>query len=311
MTFGDLWRPMALEASAVDALLVRQWTQQAYTRACTGQRWGFLRAEGQLVQTAARSVACTVTQGSNTVTSAGLFSASDDGRQFRVGASGMPQTLTYVDASTLTLDRTYEGSGGSATATIFDAYAVLPADFDSFRSLTNPTVQRPMPWMLSREILDHWDPNRTASDGSARMVVSHRINADGRLLYEYWPYQTSGGRVAYPMTYYKQVDQIGDDTHFQGVLATRADALLEFVRYRLALFPGTATQKNPAYNPGAAVQHLRAWEGVLQSLTRDDDDQFLQSIELIDWRWVTQGLPFDSALLRATDASGYSAWGGY
>jgi hypothetical protein len=313
LTFGELWRQLHLEYSTIDPLLCRQWTLDAYKRACTGRQWGFLRAEGQLVTQVARSVAVTLTQGSAAVTSAALFVASDAGRQIRFASLGIPYTIAFTDTSNITLDRTWEGVSGAATGTIFDAYAIMPADFDSFRTLVNPTTQRPMPWFLSRESLDYYDPNRTASDTSARMVVSHRMSAVpgqlGRLLYEWWPYPT--GRYAYPMTYYKRVDNLADTDEFIGVLSTRAEDLLCYARYRAAMYPGTPERKNPGFNPGVAREHKAEWEQVVQDLDVRDDDQFLKSIEMIDWRWVNTGLPYDSNLLRATDASGYDTWGGW
>ncbi len=310
-TFGGLVKQFQLEHPSVDYLLCRQWVLDAYKRACTGRRWGFLRAEGQLTNLASREITCTVTLGSQAVTSSAAFTPTDLGRQFRVGGVGMPYSISvYTDTSTVTIDRAYAGATGSTTATILDAYVTLPEDLDSIRSLVNPSVYRPMPWFQSRELLDYWDPNRTASDSSARMHVSHRMSAiagsTGRMLYEWWPYPTA--RNVYPLTYYRRPDVIADTDAFVGAFATRAEELLMYARYRAALYPGTAEQKNPGYNPAVARMHMDEWNHTLENLAVVDDDQFLQSIELIDWTWVSAGLPFDANMLRASDASGYTAW---
>ncbi len=312
-TFGQLWAQFHLEHASVDPLLCRQWVLDAYTRACTGRQWGFLRAEGQLLVQDSRAVVVGVTQGLTAVTSAALFTADDNGRQFRVGDLGVPFTLTFVNASSATLDRTYQGdTDAAADATIYDAYVTLPEDVDSIRSLINPTNYRPMPWFLSSEIIDYYDPNRTAQDSTARMLCPRRMSTvtgqTGRMLYEWWPYPTA--RTAYPFTYYKRPTALADTEEFVGVLATRAEEILAYARYRAALYPGTAENKNPGYNPGVAREHKAEWEVCLQNLAVRDDDQFTQSIEIIDWRWVLQGLPYDSSLLRATDASGYGTWMG-
>jgi hypothetical protein len=311
LTYGELWRQFHLEHPAIDALLCRQWVLDAYKRACTGQQWGFLRGEGQLVVLAARSVTVGVTQGSTSVTSTAAFVSGDGGRQLRVASRGIPFTLTFSTTSLCALDRTYEGdTNAAASASIFDAYATMPADFDSFRSLINPTVQRPMPWMLSREVLDYRDPDRTATDSTARMLVSHRMSGvsgqTGRLLYEWWPYPTA--RAAYPMTYYKRVDALADTDSFVGVFSTRAEDLLCYARYRAAMYPGTPERRNPGYSVAAAQEHKSEWEQVVTSLGVRDDDQFAQMIEQIDWTWVNGGLAHSDSLLRATDASGYEAW---
>lgn len=312
ITFGELARQFQLEHPGIDYLLCRQWVLDAYKRACTGRRWGFLRAEGQLTNLAARDVTVSVTQGDTAMTSAALFTATDLGRQFRVGGLGIPYTIqTFTDVSTVTLDRAYAGTTtATASGTILDAYVTLPEDLDTIRSLVNPSVYRPMPWFQSRELLDYWDPNRTASDSSARMLVSHRMSTiagqTGRMLYEWWPYPTA--RTVYPLTYYRRPDVIADTDAFVGAFATRAEELLMYARYRAALYPGTPERKNPGYNPAVASLHLQEWNRTLENLAVVDDDQFLQSIELIDWTWVSAGLPYDTNLLRATDASGYEAW---
>lgn len=310
-TFGGLVKSFQLEHPGVDYLLCRTWVLDAYKRACTGRRWGFLRAEGQLTNLASRTLTVGVVQGSTAVTSAVLFTATDHGRQFRVGGIGIPYTMTFVTTSSVTLDRAFAGATDTAaTATILDAYVALPEDLDSIRSLVNPSVYRPMPWMQSRELLDYWDPNRTSSDSSARMLVSHRMSQvtgqTGRMLYEWWPYPTA--RNVYPMTYYRRPDTIADTDSFLGVFSTRAEELLMYARYRAALYPGTPERKNPGYNPAVARMHMDEWNHALENLAVVDDDQFLQSIELVDWTWVSAGLPFNSEMLRASDASGYTAW---
>lgn len=315
MTFADIWRPFFLEHSNIDPLLCRQWVLQAYKRACTSRQWGFMRASGELTNADARAVTVSVTQGLTAVTSAAAFIAADGGRQFRVGGLGIPYTLTFVDASNVTLDRAYQGdTSAAAEASIFDAYVALPEDVDSIRSLINPTSYLPMPWFVSAEYLDYYDPNRMATNAYARMLCPRQMSTvtgqTNRMWYEWWPYPTA--RQSYPIQYYRRPDSVADTDEMVGVLATRGEDLLHYARYRAALYPGTAQQKNPAYNPVAARMHLEEWDRSLSTLAVRDDDQFTQSIETIDWRWVLGGLPYDDTLLRASDASGYGpVYGGY
>lgn len=314
ITFGQLWRRFFLEHSGIDPNLCRQWVLDAYIRACTNRQWGFLRANGQLTHGAARTVTVGVTNGQTAVTSAAAFVAGDNGRQFRVGALGIPYTLAYTDASNATLSRTYQGTTDpAASATIFDAYVTLPADVDSIRSLTNPSSYLPMPWFVSAEYLDYHDPNRTATNSYARMLcpkqMSTVVGQTDRMWYEWWPYPTAA--QAYPFTYYKRPDTLADTDTFVGVLSTRAEDLLHYARYRAALYPGTAQQKNPGYNPTVARMHQDEWAQAMQTMGVRDDDQFTQSLETIDWRWVLGGMPHDDTLLRASDASGYGVYSGY
>lgn len=307
-TFGSVWRRVALEAAAVDPLLCRQYVLDAYKRACTGRRWGFLRAETRLTTLASRSVTVGVTNGSTAITSAAAFLSTDDGRQFRVG-NGLPYTLTFVSTSACTLDAAYTGTtAAAASGTILDAFPLLPADFDSFRTLTNPTILRPMPWWITRDQLDYVDPNRLFSDATARLVASNNVNSSGRVRYEWYPYPTSA--AAYPCTYYRRPDTLTDDEELKGALATRGYVLVLGAQAQVARYPGTLERKNPAFNLQLARELAEDFERELQNLSVVDDDQFLQSIETVDWRWVNQGIPYDGNLLRATDASAYG-YGGY
>lgn len=311
-TFGSIWRQLHLENPSVDPLLCRSWIQEAYKQAATLRQWGFLRAEGRLVNEASRSVTAGVTYGDATVTSAAAFLSTDVGRQFRVGGIGIPYTIqTFTSTSSVELDGPYRGAtAASADGTILDAYVTLPVDVDSIRSLVNPENYRPMPWFLDRTILDYCDPNRTATAASARMLACGRMSTitgqTGRMVYEWWPYPTA--RNQYPFTYYQKPESITDTDEFVGALSDRAEVLLHYGRMRAALYPGTVEAKNPGFNPAAARIHDEEWKKSLETVAVRDDDQFIQSIDLIDWRWVGMGLPFDTQLLRATDASGWESW---
>ena len=311
-TFGGLWRQLHLEHPSIDPLLCRSWIQEAYKIACTKRQWGFARAEGRLVNEASRDVTVTVTWGSTTVTSAAAFVSTDLGRQFRIGGVGIPYTIqTFTDTSTILLDQAYRGTDATdTTAVILDAYVTLPADVDSIRSLVNPENYRPMPWFLDRTVLDYCDPNRTATSASARMLCPNRPSTItgqvGRMLYEWWPYPTA--RNQYPFTYYRKPESLTDTDEFIGALSDRAEVLLGYARMRASLYPGTVEAKNPGFNPSLARTLEEQWLKDLEVLGVRDDDEYIQSWDAIDWRWVGMGLPFDTQLLRATDASGWEAW---
>ena len=63
-TFEDAWRRARLSLSGVPALLVRDFVQDAYTRACEsrGGGWGFLRKEASIDTIVSRTLTATFTQ---------------------------------------------------------------------------------------------------------------------------------------------------------------------------------------------------------------------------------------------------------
>src|SRR5688572_24951441 len=174
MTYPDCTRTVRLYVPAAPLFLVREWVNVAWKQLCAARRWGFMRGELVLTIAAARTIAsAVVTNGLATVTSVGLFVASDAGRQFRVGTSPTYTILTAPDANTITLDRAYgETTSAVATPQIFDGYATMPADFASFRVIADPYSQRRLAYWITEDQLNVLDPTRMASDSGPRVLVS-------------------------------------------------------------------------------------------------------------------------------------------
>lgn len=314
-TFESVWRKVALQASSVPPLLARSYTQDAYQEACQGRRWSFLRRQTQLVTRASRTVQVVAAVNSADITGApATFTASDLYRQIRTTNQGVPYTIVALDATfaTATLDQLYTGASGTTDFTILDAFLFMPEGFDGVKTLSNLTVQQPMPWWYTKEQLDFWDPNRIWSDTTARIIASvgvWQIGAlAGRQYYEWWPYPTA--LAQYQMFYYA-VNELADTDLLQGQLATRSHVLETGALAMCARYPGTPERKNPYFNTAlAGALEKKFAEGLQELEVRDEDTSPMEEFNRIDWRWVQGLVPMDTHLLRSTDATLSDYFGG-
>lgn len=305
-TFGSVWKKVALQASAVPPLLVREYVQDAYQDACMGRRFSWLRRWMQPTTIASRTLTVTAVQGSTSLT--GTFLATDLNRQVRAANQGVPYTIVALNGglTVATLDTAYAGASGSVSVTILDAFLFMPEGFDGVRTLSNLTVQQPMPWWYTSEQLDAWDPNRIWSDSTARLIAARGVFAGsgtmaGRQVYEWWPYPTAV--AVYQLSYYA-VNAPADEDELQGQLATRGNVLETGALAKCAQYPGTAERKNPYFNLQLADALEKRFQLALQAMSvRDEDASPAEEYNRVDWRWVQGHVPMDTHLLRSTDAT--------
>jgi hypothetical protein len=306
-TFEDSWRRARLRLPGVPALLVRDWVQDAYTKACEyrGGGWAFLRKEASIDTLASRSLTLTFTQGSTTVTSAAAFVSTDAGRQIKVSSYPVYTIASVTDASTVVLDRNFAETGGAQTATIFNAYFVCPSDFKRFLIIYDPYYQRVLPYWYTQDHLGYEDPARRNTDTGPRYLVSQGYSTAtatlGQVRYEYWPYPTAERH--YPYLYYRKAERLADATTFPGVFSNREDLFVLGARLEASLWPGTAQQKNPYFNLGLADRLERQWNDRLQELSLADDNQYGEDYMVIDWAARYGPLTATTSLLRQTDAT--------
>jgi len=306
--FGYCWRTVRLYVPLAPSFLVREWVNGAWKKLAKMRHWSFLRGELTLQIAAERApLTVTVTKNSATVTSAGLFLAADAGRQFRVGTFPTYTVQTFTDANTIVLDTVYTGvSSAAAAAAIFDGFATLPADFESFRLIADPYNQRRLAYWISEDQLNLLDPTRQAGDSGPRILVPRAPSTYtptlGRVQYEYWPRPTAAR--AYPARYNKQAARIDDTTLFSGVLADGAEVLVDGALAEAALWPGTPDQKNPYFNTDVARAKSAAFLDGIQRLSLRDDDQAPDDLATVHWeRWPLADLAYNDQSLRATDAT--------
>ena len=302
-TFLQAWQRAAVLLPTVPSLLVRDWIHEGYLQLCQLEEWSHLRGESQLVIKAARSLAAVgVTEGSSTVTSAGLFLAADQGRQFRVSGRRVFTISTFTDVNTLTLDRVWEDETNAATAaTILDAYATMPSDFARFLVIQDPYQQRPggIPFWFTEDEIEQADPNRLISDSYIRAVVSSKYSSAGRIRYEYWPYPTS--IRSYPFLYMQEASRPADSDELPGVLANRGDLLRLYAQWQAAMWPGTRDERNVMYSLPNAQTLQKRWEEEVQSLWLSDDNIYPMQYMRPD-RYSRGVLTGPTSLLRQTDA---------
>jgi hypothetical protein len=306
-TFGDAWRTVRLYVPSAPTFLVREWVNVAWKGLARSRHWSFLFGELRLTIAASRALALvTVTQGSATVTSAGLFLAADAGRQFRMTSFPAYTVQTFTDANTLQLDIPYGEASVVAPATIYDGYATLPADFESFRLIADPYGQHRLAFWISADQLNMMDPTRQASDSGPRVLVqrppSTYLPTLGQVQYEYWPRPTAAR--SYPAVYNKMGARIDDTTVFSGVLAQGAEVLIDGALAQAALWPGTPDRPSPYFNPLIAREKKAAYLDGIQHLSLRDDDQSPDDLATIHWeRWPLADLAYNDQSLRATDAT--------
>lgn len=306
-TFGDVWRRVALQVPGAPVSLVQEWVQSAYNTLLGNGHWAWLRATTVLTTRAQRAITlATFTQGSTTVTSAGLFLAADVGRQIRIPNQTIYSIDTVTPPNTLTLTIPFAEPDTAAACTIQDYYLAMPEDFRSVYTITDMDLQRPIAWWISRDRLDLFDPARIASNNRLRVLASYEpslvTSQLGRILYEGWPPATSAGQ--YQMMYFKRTDQLSDDSTFQGVLSTYTESLIQGALAWAARWPGTTDKKNPYFNLALAKLHEDKFDQERQTLKVMDDDQYLMMMEQINLsKFGLAALAADTTLMRESDAT--------
>jgi hypothetical protein len=306
-TFSDVWRRVRLHVPAAPTFLAREWVNAAWKPLGRMRHWGFLYGELRLTIAAARSLAAvTVTQGSATVTSAGLFVAGDAGRQFKVASYPVYTIQTFTNINSIELDVAYGEAGATPAATVFDGYATMPADFESFRIVADPYNQRRLAFWISADQLNILDPTRQASDSGPRLLAerppSTYTSTLGRTQYEYWPAPTAAR--SYPAFYNKMAARLDDTTTFSGVMAEAADVLVAGALAQAALWPGTPDLPNPYFNAALAREKKAEFLQGVQQLSLRDDDQHPDDLATVHWeRWPLADLAYNDQALRATDAT--------
>ena len=306
-TFADVWRSVKLHASAAPTFLVREWVNDAWKQITRLRPTAnYLRANGQILINTSRAVAVTVTQGSATVTSAGLFVAGDLGRQFRIAPQAYATIITFTDVNTIVLDRVWGDPTAAATALILDAVFVVPVDFGQFDVIADPYNQRRLAFWITEDQLNILDPTRQTADNGPRLLSaaapSPVATTLGRMTYEYWPRPTA--QRAYPYTYYKQGIDLTDATVLTGVLGDAEQTLRKGALAQCARWPGTADKTNPYFNLSLGDRLQKEFELDVQHLSLRDDDQQGTDLAKIHWeRWPLADLAYNDQSLRATDAS--------
>ena len=305
-TFATVWKTVRLYVPAAPPFLLRAWLTKVYKDLARTRHWNFLRGDLRLTITPSRSATVTVVTGSATIASAGLFLASDVGRQIQLQTFPLYTIISFQSTSQVTVDVPYGETSTTAVATILDAYATMPANFESFRLIADPYNERRLAFWITPDQLNILDPTRQASDTGPRclseMSPSPVPATLGQMRYEYWPRPTA--QRSYPAYYNLQAASLSDTSVFTGVLGDGGDVLIEGVLAQAALWPGTPDRPNAYFNAALAKAKQAEYLLQLQRMALRDDEQHPDDLATVHWeRWPLADLAYNDQALRATDAT--------
>jgi len=191
------------------------------------------------------------------------------------------------------------------TATASDQYAVLPADFASFKVVVDKAHERRIPFWYSLDQLAVVDPALTTT-GEVTALVAATPSPDaatlGRTRYRYYPW---GGASTLTAVYYRQRSRLTDTDVFTGVLADGAEVLVAGALAQAALWPGTGDKPNPYFNAGLAQAKVAEFTHGIQMLSLRDDEQYPDDL----WdSWLLADCGLATGDPRRTDATTADVW---
>jgi hypothetical protein len=298
VTFESVWRIVLGHCPLAGPALVREWTQWAYNEICRERNaWSHLRTPGTLIVTDARTGTVSVTRGLPAVAPGTLtFSSADLGRQIKF-ASSLYYTVVSVDSGIATVDRPI-GEAGTLSATVLDAYLVMPADFARFYAVIDPSNQRRLRFDIPSDRVDRMDPTRTSS-GTPFLLANASLSpvaaTYGQVRYELYPaVQTAR---AFPCYYYRGSEILSDDSALPGALANQKDVLVEGALSRCALWPGVDGKRNLYFSLPLAKVHEEKFRDKVIDLHVGDDEVYFEAMPEVQFTFADW--PGDSAWLQS------------
>ena len=169
--YTTLWNRVLLRVPAAGPDLSQDLIRDAFNQLAERRQWTWLMKTNSFygpVYTALGTVS--VTDGSAIVTGAGTsFTQNMIGKQIRIGAAAGSSYPTYTviqvpSTLSVVLDRPWSGASlVSQSYTIFQCYFQVPADFQSFYSVVNPTGNYRLNHNATQAELDSYDPQRSQS----------------------------------------------------------------------------------------------------------------------------------------------------
>lgn len=262
-TFEELYKGLKVYAPDTPLPLCKQYINEAYSEALSGNRWSGLREDDEFViNTPYEDGTITVTQGSATVTgSSTAFTSAMAGRQLIVESSAPFYDISSVESGTsLTLTRPYSGSDDSgASYSIENVYLDCPSDFLKFIIAVDIENDWKLHLHFLQEQIDVWDADRS-STGTPWLLVptSTRTASSGEVRrYELWPRASAAKTI--PFRYYKKPSLLSS-TSDTTIFPIRGDIVREGALAKLALWPGTKENPNPYYSIDLHRVHKKNYE---------------------------------------------------
>lgn len=312
-TFEQLWKKVQLYAPDLPTPLAQEFVNTAYSHAVTWDRWRELREEFDIsVPVVHQTGTVTAQKGVDTVLGAGTAWTSNMlYRQFMVNSITPMFTIINVNVpgQVITLDRPFAGTheGAGLSYEIGQYYLEVPTDFGTWDIIRDVDNNWKLHTNFQQRQIDVWDTKR-ATTGTPWVVAAApsrltylngvATNASPVLRYEFWP-RPSPGPKNYSCRYIKTPALLTnpDDRPHAPI---RGDVLRKGALAELALWPGTATVKNPYYD---IQNHNVMAKEFLQGLTEcwKMDQEWAQTAILYeDWEGVPYA-PIDARYLQSHD----------
>ena len=305
VTFEQLWRSVMVYFPECPLPLAQQFVNNAYSNALAKSRWAGQRGDAAFVLPAPYDTGTiTVTAGSATVTGTGtdwdLFPLQVlAGMQVVANGQGPFGTiLTVDDATTITLDATWQGATlTDVPYTIQQIYLTPASDLASFLSVIDIQNNWKLHLTFSQEQLDYFDGQRNHSGTPFILAGGVSFTSGGRPRWEIWP--RPGDAKVYPYHYIKRLPLLSAASD-RPIFPFRGDVLREGIFAELALWPGTKQLKNPYFDMQQHQVHRELFTERLKEVQRDDQEL---AQTMITYHDNVPFAPFDAAWLQ-----GHGGW---
>lgn len=305
-TFEQLWKRVQLYAPDCPTPLAQEFINTAYSTALTWDRWGSLRQEFEYrLPVVYQTGQATTVYGSTTVTGVGTaWTSSMLYRQFMVDSISPMYTIVAVNvpAQTLTLDRAYNGvNSGTRSYEIGQYYLEVPSDFLTWDIVRDVDNNWKLHTNFQQKQIDVWDTKRqTTGVPWVVALAPPRIPTTGVPVkrYEFWP-RPSPGPKTYACRYIRRPPLLTNPDD-RPIFPLRGDVLRKGALAELALWPGTATVRNPYYNLETHSKMVQEFKDGLSTCWKDDQETGQTAILYDDWEGVPYA-PIDARYLQSHD----------
>lgn len=304
-TFDGLARKLLLRCPKLGPFIARDLIKKSFddVRDLYSWSWKLKRAQITVPNVYSTGLA-TTTYGLNTVTltGGGIVSVDHVGRQFRVGIASPILTITDFDAglNTYTLSENWLGPNGSGQPfKVYQAYLIMPSDFQSFWSVVDPVTYWPIQTdNVTLQMIDRRDPQRSVVGSPPRVLVPYDYY-QGFARYELWPHQTA--QAFYLMAYESRYGDAFDTGIVIPDTLGDGDVILERALMYAAKWPGpNFNDRNPYFGENTAQFHHANYDRRIGILIKEDVERMQNSVWYQeDQSWNQRNL--NAAYMQAHD----------
>lgn len=149
-------------------------------------------------------------------------------------------------------------------------------------------------------------PDGVYDQGDTFVIVCTTDPSPSLPRYELWP-RPINTPYTYPYLYIAKLPALTDaEPQLPPFINQRGDVLLEMALTQAALFPGTATEKNPFYDLNAAQLHSRKAEYLINELEIKDDDTATKNLTYLNMDFAPT--PWLDGSYLQSHAWPYASW---